>query len=160
MGKQLISDDDDEPTSTDLGPVPRPGFRSSPHASSPSVATPRIAPQSTPVISTAHVVAGAVRAVVGVICFAVALLYLPTTMATPVLAGVSLLMMTSGTYSLWRELREFPQKRTLVKVLIVAVVVAVVVPVVGVVVFGAGAFSPLARKTTTSDAGVIQFKTP
>jgi hypothetical protein len=83
-----MSDDQDD-LDSDLAPRPRPGWRSR-----------REAPVD--VHALPQMVAAVMGGGLGVVALTAALLYLPPHMSTPILAGVSILMITRGAYGAWR----------------------------------------------------------
>lgn len=83
--------DDTHQDDAELAPRARPGFKSQ--------------PTTLDMTQKAAMVAALVRVTVGVVGFGGTLLWLPITMATPVLAGVSLLMMVTGCTSLSKATR-------------------------------------------------------
>jgi hypothetical protein len=114
----------------DLAPRPRAGFRSRP--------APTVGAQE-----MAAVFAGVLRAVIGLVCFFAALLYLPSTPATPVLTGVSLVLVVTGNLSVFRAARGLAQLKILPRALAAGSGVVVVVCVALTAVLGAGAFRPV-----------------
>jgi hypothetical protein len=126
-----------------LAPRPRPGFRS--HSDFDTAAKTQLA-------------AGVMRAVLGAVGFAASLLYVPVTMATPILAGVGVLMMVTGTTSTWRAARLGPRRAT--HVVLAFCAVAVVVSCALAAWLGPGAFSPVRGMSHPSDGPVIHFEPP
>src|SRR5687768_602630 len=133
----------------DLAPRPRPGFR-----------TPR-APDAH--LDRARLFAGALRALLGTAGFFASLQYLPIQMATPILSGVSLLMIVTGCTSAWRAVAGAPALRRLPLVLVAVCALAVATTLVLTVVLGAGALGPLARwqrEHAQDTAPTIRFEAP
>lgn len=137
------SDNDDD---TGAAPVRRPRIRA-------------LAQQS----STLSVELGAhvLRAILGAAAFCGALLLIPITFATPVLAGISMLMMVTGCTGTSGVLRNRPSSRRIGHVVIGACAAVVVVTLILVGVWGAGAFAPHTQ-TVSSDLGdgTIRFEPP
>ena len=140
-----------------IAPRPRPGFKS---------ARPKLDAHA-----KAQLVASMFRALIGTVGFAASLLYIPITMATPVLCGVSLLMMVTGTSSTHRVVRNAVSdgvaSATLKKVtpaLLGLIAVVVVATCTLAAVFGPGAWSPMQRRMShtadTEDGRVIHFQPP
>ncbi len=123
----MSSTDPQQDDDAELAPRARPGFRSQPVALD--------------MTQKAQVVAALVRVVAGLIGFGGTLLWLPITIATPVLAGVSVLMMVTGCTSLSRASRLAMPRLTPVVALASAAGTIVIVGLT--VVLGAGAFGPL-----------------
>jgi hypothetical protein len=115
----------------DLAPRPRPGWRS------------RRDERQRGGAERTHLFAAVLRAGAGVAGLFAALLYLPIQNVTPVLAGVSILMMVTGNTGAWRAVREIPALKRLPLVLTGGCAVATVAVVVLTLVFGAGSFGPL-----------------
>lgn len=129
-----------------IAPRPRPGFRS------------RAPPQVDP-YEKARLFAGMTRAVLGCVGFFASLLYMPIQMVTPVLAGVSLLMMVTGTTSVWRALREAPALKMLTRAVALMCTMVALVTVVLTVVLGAGALGPLKDMPRPGrDDGAVRFE--
>jgi len=129
--------------STDHAPVPRPrpGFQS----------------RDEPEVSwseRAALVATATRALVGVLCLFVAALYLPPSMVTPVLMGVSVLMIVSGAYSAWQLVRRVPTFRFYGQLVWWGTPIAAVIIFVLLFVMGGGAFGPNWSKMTVEQEPV------
>ena len=129
----------------DLAPRARPGFRS--------------APTGMDMTQKAQVVAALVRVVAGLIGFAGTLLWLPITIATPVLAGVSVLMMVTGCTSLSRASRQSMPRLT--RIVAVACAAGTLMIVGLTVTLGAGAFGPV-RNAAPAPTGrpTVTFEPP
>lgn len=115
-----------------IAPRPRPGFRSRARA--------------VEAFETASLVAGVVRASLGAAGLVASLLYLPIHTATPILAGVSILMMVTGSTSTWRSVRRAPASYRKIPLLVAGgcgLVTAATVLLT--LVFGAGTFGPVAE---------------
>lgn len=109
-----------EPNSP-IAPRPRPGFRSRP-----AVTT----------HEKAALVATTARALLGVLCLGVAVLYLPPQQVTPILSGVSVLMVVSGSYTAWQLGRRAPLLRPYARLVYMgapglALLVFLLLPLVG-----------------------------
>jgi hypothetical protein len=78
-------------------PGPRPGYES---------------PEPVSFHDKAALVATAARALIGVMCLAVAVLYLPAAFVTPILSGVSVMMLVTGAYASWQVARREPRLRS------------------------------------------------
>ncbi|MFZ9886178.1 MAG: hypothetical protein ACO3JL_01645 [Myxococcota bacterium] len=109
-----------EPTSP-IAPRPRPGFRSR---------------RGVTTHEKAALVATTARALLGVVCLGVAVLYLPPQPVTPILSGVSVLMVVSGSYAGWQLGRREPLLRPYARLVYVgapalAVLVFVLLPFIG-----------------------------
>ena len=129
-----------------IAPRPRPGFRSRPQ------------PQVDP-YEKARLFAGMTRAALGCVGFFASLLYLPIQMVTPVLAGVSLLMMVTGSTSVWRAVREAPSLKMLPRAVALLCTVVAMVSVILTMVLGAGALGPLKDMPRPGrDDGAVRFE--
>ena len=116
----------------DIAPRPRPGFRSRPDD----------------VIrggEKAHLFAGVFRAAVGAAGLFAALLYLPIQPVTPVLAGISILMMVTGSTSSWRAVRDVPALRRVPLFVIGACSVVTALTLLSTLLLGAGSLGPFAH---------------
>jgi hypothetical protein len=134
---------------TDIAPRPRPGFRSRPD------------PAPTDAYEKARLFAGMTRAVLGCVGFFASLLYLPIQMATPILSGVSLLMMVTGSTSVWRAVRDAPQLKMLPRLVAVGCALVAAVTVLLTVTLGAGALGPLKdlkQPGQGRDDGTVRFE--
>jgi hypothetical protein len=87
-------------------------------------------------------VAGAVRAALGALGAVASLLTLPIHFATPVLIGISLLMLVTGCAGAFQASRGHPHIRRAVWVLIAMCAAAVAGALLVVAVKGAGAYAP------------------
>lgn len=137
--------DADADGAADLAPRARPGFRS--------------APAGMDMTQKAAMVAALVRVTVGVIGFGGTLLWLPITMATPVLAGVSVLMMVTGCTSVSKATRLVIPK---LAPLVAGATALIALGIIGVTaVLGAGAFGPV-RNMEPAPAGppTVTFEPP
>lgn len=129
-----------------IAPRPRPGFRS------------RREPEVDP-YEKARLFAGLTRAVLGCVGFFASLLYLPIHMVTPVLSGVSLLMMVTGSTSVWRAVRGAPQLKVLPRAVALLCAAVALVTVVLTMIVGAGALGPLKDLPRPSrDDGAVRFE--
>lgn len=117
----------DEPMSP-IVPRPRPGYKSR--------------PQGIPTRTKAELVAAVMRALIGVVSLATAVLYVPTHMVTPILSGVSVIMVVTGTYSVWRVGVAEPRLRHLTRPLTWAIPALAVAVFVAMLVVGPGALGP------------------
>jgi hypothetical protein len=107
---------------------------------------------------TARLFAGSVRAALGCVGFFASLLYLPTQMATPILAGVSMLMMVTGTLSVWRALLLAPHLRVVPRVVAGLCVLVTAATVALTLALGAGALGPLSDlKERAANDGTVRF---
>lgn len=117
-----------------IAPRPRPGWKSRPAS-----------PASIDAFQKASLFAGVLRAALGAAGLFASLLYLPIHTATPILAGVSILMMVTGSTSAWRAVRQAPPAyRKIPLYLAGGCAVATAASVVLTLVFGAGTFGPIA----------------
>ena len=107
----------------------------------------------------APVAAGVLRSTAGLVMFAASLLTLPTTMATPFLTGVSLVMLTGGVAATIKACRDEAPLRRFGRVFPLAIAVLAGVTVVVTVVVGPGAYAPnlAARPARPVDDGTIRF---
>lgn len=124
-----------------IAPRPRPGWKSR--------------PASIDAFQKASLFAGVLRAALGAAGLFASLLYLPIHTATPILAGVSILMMVTGSTSSWRAVRQAPPAyRKIPLYLAGGCAVATAASVVLTLVFGAGTFGPIAaaREQAREDA--------
>lgn len=135
----------DDTADADLAPRARPGYRSQ--------------PTGMDMTQKAAMAAALVRVTVGVIGFGGTLLWLPITIATPVLAGVSVLMMVTGCTSLSKATRATLPKLTR---LIAAAAALCALAIVGLtVVLGAGAFGPVRNMAPPPEAPpTVTFEPP
>lgn len=107
----------------------------------------------------AQLFAGSVRAVFGCAGFFASLLYFPTQIATPILAGVSILMMVTGTLSVWRALLETADLRIVPRAVAGLCVLATAITLVFTLALGAGALGPLRDlKATAPVDGAVRFE--
>lgn len=90
----------------------------------------------------AALVATTARALLGVVCLGVAVLYLPPHMVTPILSGVSVLMIVSGSYAAWQLGRREERLLPYVRVVYWACPVLGVLVFVAMFAFGAGVLGP------------------
>ena len=139
------STDDPDDEDEDLAPRPRPGWRTR-------------APQGA-AVGAAALFAGVLRAAVGAVGLFAAVLYLPIQPATPILAGVSILMMVTGCASTWRAVAQVPRLRRVAWVLMGGCGSAIALTLVLTWVLGAGALGPFARlKAERAGAPPITFQ--
>lgn len=135
----------DGPLEDDLAPRPRPGYRSP--------------PAGMDMTQKAAMVAALVRVVVGAIGFGGTLLWLPITIATPVLAGVSVMMMVTGCVSLSKATRVALPRLTRAVAAACALVALVIVGLTAVL--GAGAFGPMRNLPAgTPGPPIVTFEPP
>lgn len=140
-----------------LAPRPRPGFRSRTHGQ-----------RDENPLDKAQLFAGVLRAGLGVVGLFGALLYLPVQPATPVLSGVSLLMMVTGSTSTWRTVRHTPALKKLPLAVAGLCAVATLLTMCLTWILGAGSLGPVAAaraaaaasaKTSAEDASAtIRFE--
>jgi hypothetical protein len=107
----------------------------------------------------AAVVSGLVRASLGACGFVGALLFMPVHFATPILSGISMLMMITGCTSLMRAARYDKRVNALLKGM-AAVCALVLVATLGMVlVMGAGRFAPepTLAPASAKDDGTVRF---
>lgn len=110
-----------------IAPRPRPGFRSRPEVST---------------SDKAALVATTMRALLGVLCLGVAVLYLPSHMVTPILSGVSVLMIVSGSAGSWQVARREPRLFPYARVVYWGTPGLGVLVFVLMLIFGPGALGP------------------
>jgi uncharacterized membrane protein HdeD (DUF308 family) len=104
------------------------------------------------------VAAGVLRATAGIVMFAASLLTLPSTLATPFLTGVSLVMLIGGVASVMRHCRDDERLRTFGRYFPVVVAALAGAAVVATLVLGPGAFAPrLTSPPPPVDDGTIRF---
>jgi uncharacterized membrane protein HdeD (DUF308 family) len=104
------------------------------------------------------VAAGVLRATVGIVMFAASLLTLPSTLATPFLTGVSLVMLIGGVASVMRHCRDDERLRAFGRYFPIVVAALAGAAVVATLVAGPGAFAPrLASPPPRADDGTIRF---
>jgi hypothetical protein len=116
-----------------IAPRPRPGFKSR-----------RVVEEST--VDKPALFAGILRATLGAVGVFASLLYLPIQTATPILAGVSILMMVTGTTSTWRATRETPSPMKRAPLVLAGLcAVVTLASVVLTLVLGAGSLGPVAE---------------
>lgn len=115
---------------SDLVPRPRPGFESA-----------DAAPVRDPNLGLL-LFAATLRASMGVLCLGVALLYLPAHMWTPILSGVSILMIVNGTTAVWRVGRDHVKSRGWTRPLVWAFPGLSLLIVLAALVFGPGVLGP------------------
>lgn len=132
----------------DIAPRPRPGFRS----------------RRSDVIpggEKAHLFAAVLRAAAGCVGLFAALLYLPVQPVTPILAGVSILMMVTGSTSSHRSVRDVPALKRIPLFVIGACGVVTALTIVLTLVLGAGSLGPFAHvqmHPAAPDDGTIRFE--
>jgi len=114
---------------TSFSPKQTPGFKS--------------APDPLDGNALARLVAGSVETCFGVIGFFVSVLMLPSMIFTVILSGVSIVMVSKGTYNVWSASRVEPRLRLWGRLFIWGGPLAIMVTLVLLAVFGAGAW-PLA----------------
>ena len=125
-------------------PGPRPGFKS----------------RDEPGISLAEwtaLVATAMRALVGVAGLAVSSLYLPPAKVTPILMGVSVMMVVSGSYSAFQLWRRQPALRFYCRLVWWGAPILCGVAMVLLAIFGAGSFGP-DWAASANDDGTVTFR--
>jgi hypothetical protein len=111
---------------TDIAPRSRPGYRS-----------PRPAP-SQKMALIAHVT----RGLVGVVCLGAAVLYLPVHFITPVLSGVSFVMIVTGALGAWRCGRADPQIARIAQISTWGLPILSGLVFILMAIFGAGGLGP------------------
>src|ERR1043166_2404123 len=121
--------DADAAADSSIAPRPRPGFRSKPAFGA---------------TEKAGLFAGVMRAAVGCAGLFAALLYLTIQNVTPILAGVSILMMVTGCTSSFRAVREMPALKRVPFILMGACGLVTAVSIVLTMTMGAGSLGPLA----------------
>jgi hypothetical protein len=144
-----------------VAPTGRAGYETPPRGDSAAdddVRFERPEPLALPVL-----VAGVVRAALGALGAVASLLTLPIHFATPVLIGISLLMMVTGCAGAFQASRGHAHVRRAVLGLMSACGVAVAGALVVVAVKGAGAFAPKWQETpepakTEHDGTEIRFQ--
>jgi hypothetical protein len=77
-------------------PGPNPGF---------------VSPEPISVNDKVAMIATAARSFFGVLCLGVAVAYLPPAFVTPILTGVSVMMIVTGAYAAWQVARREPRLR-------------------------------------------------
>lgn len=110
-----------------IAPRPRPGFKSR-------------APVSNS--DKAALVATTLRALLGVLCLGVAVLYMPSHMVTPILSGVSVLMIVSGSMGAWQVGRRDERVLPYARMVYWACPALGLLVFVAMLVFGAGFLGP------------------
>ncbi|OGQ11930.1 MAG: hypothetical protein A2138_22445 [Deltaproteobacteria bacterium RBG_16_71_12] len=144
-----MNQDDDAPElppdDADLAPRPRAGYRSR--------------PAGLEMTQRAALMAALVRVAAGLTGLAGTLLWLPITIATPVLAGVSILMMVTGCSSVSKATRSVYPRLTFMVAAACAAGSLIVVALTAVL--GAGAFGPV-RNQAAPPAGppTVTFEPP
>lgn len=128
----------------DIAPHRRPGFRSA-------------SPND---YDKARLFAGATRAMLGCAGFFASLLYFPIAIATPVLSGVSVLMMVTGTVSVWRAVLPAPALKAVWRGVALLCGLVTAASVVLTLVLGAGALGPLRAGPPQSapGEGTVKFE--
>lgn len=130
------------PATDEMAPRPRPGFRS-----------------QADLYDKARLFAGGTRAVLGCAGFFASLLYFPIVIATPILAGVSILMMVTGSLSVWRAVLDAPALKAVWRAVAALCLLVTLATVVATLVLGAGALGPLADlKGAPADDGAVRFE--
>ena len=127
-------------------PRPRPGYRSQPQGIAPRV--------------KAELIAATLRALIGVVALATAILYLPTHMVTPILSGVSVIMVVTGTYSVWRVGIAERRLRGITRALSWVMPALVVLVFVLMAIVGPGGLGPDWSELggRPSDEGTVRFE--
>lgn len=110
---------------SDLSPRPRPGYE-----------TP-----AAPLLTTA-LFASLLRTFVGVFCLGIALLWFPGQMWTPILSGVSILMVVNGALAVWKCVRRAEAHKVFSLVLVWGPVVVALGIIGFAMVFGPGRLGP------------------
>jgi len=87
-------------------------------------------------------VAASMRATVGLVFVAVAVLYFPIQLWTPIMSGVGILMVVNGCLGVWKVGRDRPPLRVVTRALIWGFSLACVGIFALMSVVGAGAFGP------------------
>ena len=132
-----------EDAPNDVAPRPRPGFRSKPDDS----------------YDKARLFAGATRAILGCAGFFASLLYFPIVIATPILSGVSILMMVTGSLSVWRALLDAPALKNVWRAVAGFCALVALGTTAATVVLGAGALGPLRDlQAAPPDDGAVHFE--
>lgn len=144
----MITTDDvpEQPPDDDgLAPRPRAGFHSR--------------PAGLDMTQKAALMAALVRVIAGLTGLAGTLLWLPITMATPVLAGVSMLMMVTGCTSVSKATRSVYPRLT--RTVAAACAAGALIVVALTTVLGAGAFGPVRNQPGPSPGPpTVTFEPP
>jgi hypothetical protein len=111
-----------------IAPRPRPGFKSR--------------PEKADLNAKGHLIATTLRGLVGVVCLAVSLLYMPPGMVTPILSGISCLMIVTGAYGAWQVGRKEPLLQPFCRVSYWTVPLLGLLLFVLMLILGPGAFGP------------------
>jgi hypothetical protein len=118
----------------------------------------RPVPFSLVMAAWAPVAAGVLRATAGLVMFAASLLTLPATMATPLLTGVSLVMLVGGVAATVKACRDDDKLRVFGRIFPTLVAVLAGVAVIVAVVAGPGAYAPrLHTSPAVRDDGTVRF---
>ncbi len=125
--------DNDSPqpddAATDIAPRPRPGFRSRREAPIDVNAAPQM-------------VAAAMGGSLGVVALAASMLYFPPHAVTPVLAGVSVLMITRGAYGAWKVGVAEPRLKTAARICTWGLPAGALAAFLAAAVLGPGGLAP------------------
>lgn len=113
--------------SSPIAPRPRPGYRSE---------------RPIRLSDRASLVATSARALLGVLCLGVAVLYLPSHQVTPILSGVSVLMIVSGSYACWQVGRREERLKPYAQVVYWGAPILGALVFVVMFAFGAGSLGP------------------
>jgi hypothetical protein len=105
---------------------------------------------------TAALVAGVVRAGLGACAFVGASLFLPIQFVTPILSGISLLMMVTGCTSLMRVTRDDPRTKPVLHGMAIACALTLIITMLLVFVLGAGHFAPELGRPASNDT--VRFR--
>jgi hypothetical protein len=90
----------------------------------------------------AQFMASAFKTAIGGVCLVVPLLWLPSHVATPIITGVSILMLVSGAYTAWRTSVADRRLRLWARVVIWSAVVITLGAFAATAILGPGAFAP------------------
>ena len=109
-------------------PTPRAGFKT------------RVVPVD--VNDHARLLAAVARALVGVLFIVVALHFLPIHLITPIMTGMGILMVVTGSYAAWQVGRGEPRLAKITRIVVWGAPIIAVLAIVLTTIFGPGKFSP------------------
>ncbi len=93
----------------------------------------------------ARLLAATARSLVGLLFVIVALHFLPIHMITPIMTGMGVLMVVTGSYAAWQVGRREPRLMGIARVIVWGTPILTIGALVATTIFGAGMFSPAMR---------------
>lgn len=93
----------------------------------------------------ARLLAATARSLVGLLFVIVALHFLPIHMITPIMTGMAILMVVTGSYAAWQVGRREPRLMAIARVIVWGAPILTIGALIATTIFGAGMFSPAMR---------------